>query len=142
MAKKSRNYDANHGERTRDVRANRPIKVGFADFRFVRVELTEAEKAEFRALLTGGEFDVIDFDGWVRDGYKLSLTYDEQHSSFIATLTAQYRDMPNAGLVLTGRGKTVAAALAVLEFKDRYLAGDDGWAAAEQRRGGSYDDVG
>lgn len=117
-------------------------KVPFASYRFVRIEFTEAEKVRFRELYAGGEFGEPPIDHWLDSGYKLSLSKDAKSGSVIASLTGQYSDMLNAGLVLTGRGGAAAVALAALEFKDSYLADETGWGAAEALRGGSYDDVG
>lgn len=139
-AKRDRTNDTDG--RHKSVKSNRPIKVPFAEFRFVRIELTEPEKDEFRKLRDSGEFDTVDVDHWAKQGYKLSVSYDDQHNSIIVSLTAQYRDMDNSGLILTGRGASYASALGVLEYKDKYLCGDVGWLAAESGRGGSYGDIG
>lgn len=142
MAGKKRNtYDDTDGSSHKPA-ANRPVKVPFSDYRFVRIELTEAEKNEFRSQLATGEFDEFDPSDWCKSGYKLTFSFDDSHNTFIATLTAQYKNMPNSGLVLTGRGGSIPTALAVLQFKHVYLAGDDGWSAAEAARGGSYSDIG
>lgn len=117
-------------------------KVPFTDFRFVRLELTEAEKNEFRELYSAGEFEALDIDGWLEAGYKLSLTKGDAGATVVATLSGQYRDMLDGGLLLTGRGSSVALALAVLSFKHNTLADEDGWLAAEDRRGGTYSDIG
>lgn len=142
MAKQSKRQhpDANHGHTY--TAPNRPIKVPFADYRFVRIELTEKEKDEFRGQLASGEFDDFDPSDWCRSGYKLTFSFDDTNNTFIATLTAQYKNMPNSGLVLTGRGGSIPTALAVLQFKHIHLCGDDGWKAAESLRGGSYSDIG
>lgn len=117
-------------------------KVAFGEQRFVRIEPTAAEKEEFRALRDAGEFDDLDVDGWLEAGYKLSINREERGGGRIATLTGQFTDMLNAGLVLSARGSSAALALAFLDFKDRYLCGEAGWKAAEDLRGGSYDDIG
>ncbi len=132
--------EVNHGEQR--SKPSRPVKVAFSDYRFVRIEFTEAEKAEFRSLLASGEFDSSNRDDWYREGYKLSVSWDVTHNTFVASLTGQYRDQQNAGLVLTARGNSEAIALAALEFKHLYLCSDGLWSAAEDSRGGSYSDIG
>lgn len=117
-------------------------KVPFTAYRFIRIELTEPEKVEFRELLAGGEFEGDAVTDWVQQGYKFTVNYDHQHSTFLASLSGQYENMLNAGLVLTGRGSSAPVAVAVLEYKDRYLADETGWAACETSRGGSYSDIG
>lgn len=142
MAKRrlSSDYDPNHGVYKSTV--NRPVKVSFSEFRFVRIELTAAEKDEFRGMLASGEYDNLDFTPLLREGYKLSVSYDLTHSTVVASITAQYKDMLNAGLVLSARAGSEPAARAMLLHKHSYICGDDGWAASESSRGGSYDDIG
>ncbi len=117
-------------------------RVAFADYRFVRIELTEAEKVEFRSLLASGELEGMDIDAWLERGYKFTLTRDSKGGGVIASLSQQNVDSEDAGLILTGRGGDTVTAMAVLTYKDKYLAGDDGWKACEARRGGGYDDIG
>lgn len=117
-------------------------KVDFSQFRFVRIEINEAEKQQFRALLESGEFDPIPLDEWLDRGYKLSISNDSQGSGILASITSVNSDAHDAGLVLTGRGRDAITALAVLCYKDRYLAGEEGWLACESRRGGQYSDIG
>lgn len=142
MAKKQRSssYDPQRGQYK--ATPNRPVKVSFSEFRFVRIELSESEKNEFRAMLAAGEYDELAFDDLLREGYKHTRSFDDTHNTYISTLTAQYKDMPDSGLVLTARGSSTAVADALLRHKHGYICGDDGWAAAETARGGSYDDIG
>lgn len=117
-------------------------KVAFNDFRFIRVELTEPEKDEFRSLLEGGEFDPLPLDDWLERGLKLTLSAERGKRTVIASLSGVWLDGGDAGLVLVGRGGDAITAMAVLQYKDEYLCGDEGWLAAETRRGGSYSDIG
>lgn len=117
-------------------------KVPFGTARFVRIELTGQEKGEFRTLLDNGEFEQPPIQHWLDMGYKLTLSVDERGGGVVAVLSPQFLDVENAGLQLSARAGTWHDALAVLEYKDFYLAGEDGWAATEQRRGGSYSDIG
>lgn len=142
MGNAKQDYKPAKGDRKSRGGDGKPAKVSFAEFRFVRIELTEREKDKFRELRDSGEFEPLDIDSWMQQGYKFSASYDPQYNSVVVSLSAQYRDMPNAGLILTGRGGSFASAVAVLEYKDKYLAGDDGWLAAETSRGGSYSDIG
>lgn len=119
----------------------KPSKVPFSSIRFVRIELSETERAEFKSLVESGEFEHLPLDVWCETGYKLSVSRDPNGNGCLATLTGQYTNMPNAGLVLSGRGRDAATAMAVLEFKDRYLCDDGGWSEAETARGGGYTDI-
>lgn len=121
-------------------RAN--LKVPFSDFRFVRIELLEGEKEQFRSLMESGEFTDVDVDGWLLEGYSLKHTYDPQNKTFVCSLSQPYAEHPNGGLVLTGRGRDTATALSVVAFKHFYLCEDTLWREAESRRGGSYSDIG
>lgn len=123
-------------------REDKRRKVPFNEFRFVRIELSEKEKSEFRSLLESGEFDALQIDGWLERGLKLSVSRDYQNNSVVASLTAQYTECVDAGLVLTAHGSDAATAIAVLTYKDHYLAGEAGWSACETSRGGSYSDIG
>lgn len=130
-------------KRTAKVGAGKKrFKVPFSEFRFVRIELTEQEKNSYRQLLESGEFDEIPLDEWLASSYKVSLSADGEGGGVVASITSVYSDSPNAGLVLTARGRSAVSALAVLTYKDRYLAGEDGWLACESGRGGSYSDIG
>lgn len=132
-----------NAKRTANVGAKaKRSKVPFTDFRFVRIELTEAEKTAFRSLLESGEFDPIPLDGWMERGLKLSISPDGENGAVVASLTVPYSDMFDAGCVLTARGRDAITALAVLSYKDSYLAGEGGWRQAESERGGSYSDIG
>lgn len=117
-------------------------KVSFSDFRFVRIELTEAEKSTFKSLLESGEFDPIPLDDWISRGLKLSVSGDGENGTVLASLTVPYADMHDAGCVLTARGRDAITALAVLCYKDSYLAGEGGWRQSESERGGGYSDIG
>lgn len=118
------------------------VKVQFSSYQFVQMELSNEQKAEFRALASSGEFDRIDVDGWLHEGYKLTINYDDAHTTVIASLTAQYTDMENSGLVLTARGSDFSTAVAVLYFKHRYIAPDQLWRSYTNTRDRSADDIG
>jgi len=117
-------------------------RVAFADMRFVRIELLESEKDEFRALLDSGEFETVSIDNFIERGYKVTYTRDTRGGGALCTVSAGDADHPNAGLMLTGRGRDATVALAVVAFKDIYLCPDGLWRAAEDSRGGSYSDIG
>lgn len=141
MAKRRFTDDTNGGKRD-DNRKDNSGTVPYGQMRFVRIELTEAEKQEFRALLAAQEFSWDFVDRVLLAGYKVTHSVDKNGGGFLCSIRAESTELLDAGLILTGRGKTVATAIAVCEYKFTYLAGDDGWLAAEVRRGGSYDDVG
>lgn len=117
-------------------------KIPFGSTRFARIELTEAEKDDFNKLWAADEFTTPPFDEWARLGYKFSATPDERGGGIICTLSPIYTSCENAGLQLSARAGNFLKACAVLEYKDRYVAGEDGWLACENRRGGNSQDIG
>jgi len=139
---KRRFTDDTDGGRAKSKRAGSDGTIPFSEMRFVRLELSEAEKQDFRSLLAAEEFTSDFLDRVIRAGYKVSLGIDKNGGGFLCSIRAESRDLLDAGLILTGRGKTIATAVAVCEYKSNYLADENGWAAAETRRGGSFDDVG
>jgi hypothetical protein len=141
MAKRRFTDDTNGG-RAKDKRTDGDGTIPFSEMRFVRIELTEAEKEEFRALMANEEFTSDFLDKAVRAGYKVSFSLDKNGGGVLCSIRAESRGLLDAGLILTGRGKTIAVAVAVCEYKSNYLADENGWLAAETRRGGSFDDVG
>lgn len=141
MAKRRFTDDTNGGRnsgRSRDV----PERYSFSEMRFVRIELSEAEKGEFRQLLEAGEFNAGFLDECVSAGYYITIGKDKNGGGVLCCVRAEYKAMLDGGLILSGRGKDVFTASAVCEYKATYLADENGWLAAETRRGGSYSDIG
>lgn len=136
-------YGKNPPESGRGKRKSKESgKVPFGDIRFVRIELLEHEKQEFRSLLAAGEFSELSADDFLESGYKVTFSNDPRSEGVICSVTALQAEHPNGGLVLTGRGRDSFTAMAAASFKDRYLCPDGLWRAAEDQRGGSYDDIG
>lgn len=128
----------------RNSRSSKDIgqQIPFNQMRFVRIELTEAEKQDFRALLAASEFSWAFLDKCIEAGYKVTFSRDKDNRGVLCSIRCETTGLLDSGLILTGRGGTVSTALAVAEYKTNYLADENGWLAAETRRGGSYDDVG
>jgi len=141
MSKRRFTDDTAGGKRT-DNRKDSGGTIPYTEMRFVRIELTETEKQDFRSLMAAEEFSGDFIDRVLLAGYKVTLSPDKNGGGFLCSIRAENRELLDAGLILTGRGKTVATAVAVCEYKSNYLADENGWLAAETRRGGSFDDVG
>jgi len=141
MAKRRFTDDTNGGK-LKNNRKDSGGNVPYSEMRFVRIELTEAEKQEFKALLAAAEFSGDFLDRVLVAGYKVTLGVDKNGGGFLCSIRAEDRELLDAGLILTGRGKTTTIAVAVCEYKSNYLADEHGWLEAETRRGGSHDDVG
>lgn len=132
-------------DKKREAAAKRKAKtaekaswVGFAD-----VELTQVDKAALKAM---GD---MDGEAWetvlelVETGYKMSLSYDELHTTYNLSLTCNDSQNQNAGLTLTGRGGSLRAATLSLWYKHTQMLKGD-WTSARSMQKGKMnaDDMG
>jgi len=117
-------------------------RYSFSEMRFVRIELTTKEREEFHELLAQDEFDPRFLDLCLAARYNVSINRDKNGGGVLVSIRAEYKDMLDGGLILSGRGKDVFTAVAVCEYKSSYLADENGWLACETRRGGSATDIG
>lgn len=110
---------------------NPPAWVGFAN-----VRLSDSDKENFAA------WDMEMDDCWEMliarcvEGYKFTVTYNEQNKSYVCSLTCNVKRDPNAGYTLTGYAPDVATAMRVLVFKDEVLAAHGEWPKERQGAGG------
>lgn len=113
-------------------------KVAFADYRFLRLEMTmaEADTCSKEYLPNKDPMDVL--EGLAQYGYKLSLGHDNFGQTHMVSYTCVNSEDANAGLVVTGRARDLRTAVLVLGFKVLVLLGDDPWAQTENERGGGY----
>lgn len=94
---------------------------------FVRCELTEIHKEDLRAN-PYTPMQLIEFlSTRVINGDKVSLSYDEGNSVTIASLTDRTPDSENAGLTITGRGRSPFEALQALTYKVAVILADKPW---------------
>jgi len=142
MSKAGRDYAGNSRSKSKQSSSDKPVRVPFSELQFVNLELSSAEKTNFRELDDSGEFDDVDIESWILLGYKLSISYDFKNACCTASLTASYRNMVNSGLILSARAGSASAAIRVLAFKDKYLADDGLWQPAADRRRGTDSDIG
>lgn len=112
----------------------------YSDFKFVRIELSEEEKAEFRGLLRSGDEPELDLDDLVSKGYALSLSLDRDGKTVLVTLKQLYVLGENTRGILTARHGSARGALACLAYKLQVIIGNRFWQEAEMARGGEYDD--
>lgn len=141
MAK--RRFDGNRNEIGGTRRAgNSSERYTYNEMRFVRIELTEEEKEEFRTLLAADEFHAAFLDTCLAAGYNVTVGTDKRGGGVLCCIRAELKELLDGGLILSGRGKDFLTALAVCEYKATYLADENGWLEAEVRRGGSYSDIG
>jgi len=141
MAKRRTDSDGNAIGGTRRA-SNVADKFSYGEMRFVNIELTAEEKEEFRKLLDANEFHPSFLDRCLAQNYTVTIGKDKRGNGILCSIRAEYKDMLDGGLILTGRGKDVLTAIAVCEYKNGYLADENGWLAAETARAGSYSDIG
>lgn len=119
-----------------------PSKIPFGDMRFARIELTDAEKDEFRTLYGNEEFDPAFLSRLTDEGYSVKFVSDAKGGGKMCSVSFNVTGHPNSGWTLTGRASSDFKALAMVEFKHIYLCAGDPWSAVQDRRGGGYDDIG
>lgn len=93
---------------------------GQSSVEFVRRELTEAEKPEFRAWRDDIDTVVGELDRMLESGYKVSLKHDVYNGAYAAFIFAD-DDSDNAGYCLTGRGGNTYRALSEAVYKHAVL---------------------
>lgn len=98
---------------------------------FVNLELTPEQKAQCKSLLSDVDSAYADVFGRIPLGYKLSVMYDDAHTTWNVSLTCTDASEENAGLCLTGRGGSFNSALVALWYRDVYLLKGK-WTAAEK----------
>lgn len=133
--------DKEHAKR--DARAaarGNKLRLGFNDFRFVRLDLTEAEKADLRSTMARYELSATDLEALRRDGYSLRISSDRDSDTALVSLSQPNGRHPNAGLILTARGRNTATALASLAYKLFIVIGERAWADVEAERDGAHGD--
>lgn len=106
---------------------------GFGDNR-----LAPKDKELIRSQLvpTTGAFDVL--CAWAADGYKVSVSYDAPHDTYVLSITCKGVDDPNRGLTLSTRHTDPVVGVSALAYlvTNRYEDGpwkvygnqrDDNW---------------
>lgn len=110
-----------------------------AEFRgYVNVNLSDEQKATYDTWVSGqGYFEQL--EAAVASGVNLSLKLDPKGGGCLASATQRNPDSPNAGLVVTARGRDAVTAwgrvifiLAILSHKPRWedtqpMADPDRW---------------
>ena len=109
---------------------------------FVNVELSDKDKDAVRKLFDKYGEAWTHILGKVAEGYKLTISYDDPHTTFNVSLTCRALADSNLGLTLTGRGGSVQAACISLWYKDtRMLKGIWDLIPLSSQRGMSETDV-
>lgn len=85
---------------------------------FVNLDLSDKQKAEVKKLFDRYADAWTHLLGRVAEGYKLTVSYDDAHTTWNVSLTCRALADPNMGLTLTGRGGSCQAACISLWYKD------------------------
>lgn len=88
---------------------------------FVNIELSDKEKSEVKKLFERYGDAWSHILGRVAEGYKLTVSYDDQHTTWNVSLTCRALEDRNLGLTLTGRGGSCQAACISLWYKDERM---------------------
>jgi hypothetical protein len=105
---------------------------------YINLNLSDEQKTAYDTWAGSASlWEALEFH--VADGVNLSLKIDARNDGFLASATQRREDSPNAGLVVTARGRDAATAwgrclyiLTVLAHKERWedtqpLANPDRW---------------
>lgn len=97
---------------------------------FVSCELSDEQKKHVKAHLPAMDQALDSVDRFVRDGYKLSIRFEDRSMAYAVWLTGPEKDSTNSGLVLSARGPSLVAALGVLLYKHFEVLQED-WTSAD-----------
>jgi hypothetical protein len=128
------------GAKKAPSRKSSPLATGYdAEFRgYINLELSEDEKAAFGAWFDAGDFWAV-FNAQVAAGINYSVKWQSRQETFLASATQRAESSPNAGLVVTARGRDPMTAfgravycVAILDRTERWedtqpLANPDKW---------------
>lgn len=97
-------------------------------FRFVNYSLSASDRDELTALDCEIEFPHSTVEQLVMAGYKYSVSRDDKHSCYVASLTDRMAGSPFENACLTGRGESPANARSALLYRHFNVASED-WSA-------------
>lgn len=120
----------------------KPLPKQFGEFRFANIEFTTQEREDFKLQLHAGDFESFSVSHWLEQGYKVSFSLGNGGDTCICSISCKASDHPNAGLIISGRGRDPATALGAVSYKISVLCADGLWREGAERRGGFADDVG
>lgn len=108
-------------------------------FEFVAVNLTEEEKKQFRLAYKDKPNDLLNpLDGFLKNGYKISLSYDQQNNCVLASMTGKDPASPNYNYVMTSRAADAWESLALALFKHYQVCDDEDWGGDTREDGRSW----
>lgn len=108
-------------------------------FEFVSVNLTEDEKKKFKSVYSESPQEFFNqLDGLLKNGYKVSLSYDKQNNCVLASMTGKDPLSPNFNYVLTSRAADAWESLALSLFKHFHVCDDEDWGGDTREDGRSW----
>lgn len=112
-----------------NARKNKPK---FEDFKFVQIRLYEADKDTFEKwrVTAGQDVDIL-LARLALDGYKMSVSWDDNNSCYIASHTCLNEKDENYCLILTSRSDDMFEAMALNAFKHFKMCHDCVWPMSE-----------
>lgn len=113
-------YEGNNGE------GKQTKGQTFVPARFVRGELSQEEKDHCKRQAWKPDEVLEQIDQLLPEGYKFTVSWDSGNDCYGAWLVASREGHRHSGFILSGRGPTVLAALAVLLYK-HYTKFDGQW---------------
>jgi len=105
---------------------------------FVNIELAQVDKKKIRENLVAFE----DFGHWAEvttaEGYKISISFDQERDCFVATLTSNDPDNDNYGYSMSQRHSHLQVALTALVYAHDTKAGG-AWASFDKSKQLKFD---
>jgi len=92
-------------------------KTGFQQAKFVRGELNQQEKDHVKSQNYIWDDIPEHIESLVDSGYKITCSQDNYNGAYAVWITAQDKDNPNYGYILSARGPTLLAAFSVGFYK-------------------------
>jgi len=97
------------------------------EFEFIDTYLDKADEEWLEANSDVADEAVLSLIGEVEVGFKLSVSFDQRSSQYLASLTDNSAGSPNTGKIRTARASTAFDALYALYYKLRYKSPDGVW---------------
>lgn len=100
----------------------------FKPITFLHIKLDDKQKKGFPAFVDKAVPDLnVYLTNLVLDGYKLSLSFAEKSSTFVASVTCRTDDSVNKGLCVTSHHSDADMAIFVALYKHFVILGEDPW---------------
>lgn len=93
---------------------------------YINLNLSDEQKASYEKWAESAAFWEA-LEAFTSDGCNLSLKWVAKEGCFLASATQRREDSPNAGLVVTARGKAAGTALGRVLFCLTVLAHSERW---------------